>query len=839
VTKVYTSISSPSNRMRADLLPSVAADLLRQSLEHLASPTVVVSGQTADTTIVIANAAARDFGFTEDASPEQRLAELLRPPQNELELATGAMRNHHAVLLRWTHPDGELITFRVNPLEPSEGHQLSVATWTQQSPCLPPADGASTDGVARYGFAHTQRDLHDWLARTPITRSNLQQVVRDLTERIADLFGLARAAVWLFSDDEQQLTCTDLFVRSTQTHSSGESLQSSDCLTEFDALRRSLYVDINDTETDPRAAGYRDSYLRPLGITSMLDAAIRFGSRCYGTLCLEHVDKPYVWQQHELDFACTIASYLASALEALTRTEAVQLGGEREQFLNAIFDGSPIGIQVFAPDGTSRRMNPAMQDLLGLPDGQTGTGRYNLLADPQSQTTGIDTMFAQALAGEPTHIGQHAVDFTTAAYANSSRRREKFWMESVFFPLVDNDEAGAVVVFAWEVTERVTAQREHERLETQRRQSQKLEAVGQLAGGVAHDFNNILTAVRGFADLLTMQLDEDAPEVELVQQICTAAERGSALTKQLLTFGGRQMTNIEVFDASNAITEMIPMLRRLLEANIHIELSATTTTHIEADRNQLQQVILNLVVNARDAMPNGGTVSIHVETTAQDADGNPAAATDPTHMSLTVSDTGKGMDEATLVRIFEPFFTTKPAGRGTGLGLSTIYGIVTESRATISATSEPGQGATFQIDWPLSLGKVVEQTRDERSLHSTKHETVLVVEDDEANRLLAASILKSYGYNVMTADHGHAALEVPEETKIDLLLTDVVMPGIGGRVLAEEFQKRRPGLPVVFMSGYTADGVIRKEVQEHTVGFLAKPYSAIELAGAVRSVLDQ
>ncbi|MGK0204636.1 MAG: hypothetical protein ACI9S9_003721, partial [Planctomycetota bacterium] len=153
--------------MRADLLPSVTADLLRQSLEHLASPTVVVSGPTADTTIVIANAAARDFGFTEDACPEQRLAELLRPPQDELELATGAMRNHHAVLLRWTHPDGQLITFRVNPLEPGEGHQLSVATWTQQSPSLPPANGTSTGGVARCGFAHTQRDLHDWLARTP------------------------------------------------------------------------------------------------------------------------------------------------------------------------------------------------------------------------------------------------------------------------------------------------------------------------------------------------------------------------------------------------------------------------------------------------------------------------------------------------------------------------------------------------------------------------------------------------------------------------------------------------------------------------------------------------
>lgn len=765
--------------------------------------------------------------------------ELLRPPHHEYELATEAMRNHHAVLLRWTNPDGQLVTFRISPLEPGREHQLGIATWTQQSQSITPPDGAATDGIARYGFAHTQRDLHDWLARTAITRSNLQHIIRGLTERLTDLFGLDRAAVWLFSEDEQQLACKDLFVHSTQIHSSGESLQARDCQTEFDTLRRSLYVDINDTEIDPRAAGYRESYLRPLGITSMLDAVIRFGGRCYGTLCLEHVNNLHVWQQHELDFACTIASYLASALEALARTKAVQLASEHEQFLTAIFDGSPIGIQVFAPDGTSRRMNPAMQRLLGLPDGQTGVGRYNLLEDPQSQTTGIDTVFAKALAGKPTHINQHAVDFTTTAYASSSRRLEKFWLESVFFPLVDNHESGAVVVFAWEVTERVVAQREHERLETQLRQSQKLEAVGQLAGGVAHDFNNILTAVRGFADLLTMQLDEQAPQAELVQQISRASERGSALTKQLLTFGGRQMTSIEVFDASNAIIEMIPMLRRLLEANIHVELSATASAHIEADRNQLQQVVLNLVVNARDAMPNGGTVTIHVERSAQGATASAACAANPTHMSLTVSDTGEGMSAETLARIFEPFFTTKPAGQGTGLGLSTIYGIVNESHATISATSELGQGATFQIDWPLAPGNIVEQPRDERSLHSTKHETVLVVEDDEHNLLLAACILKSYGYHVMTADCGHAALEIPSETKIDLLLTDVVMPGIGGRLLAESLQQLRPGLPVVFMSGYTADDVIRKDVQEHTVNFLAKPYSAIELAGVVRAVLGQ
>lgn len=817
--------------MRADQLPSVAADLLRQSLEHLASPAIVVAGQTAATTVVLANAAARGLGLSEHDCPATQLAELLQPPEQELQLAIDAMRAHHPVLLRWTHPEGQLVTLRIQALQPGEGHRLSMVTWTEQSTSLAPPDGAPIGGMARYGFAHTQRTLHDWLTRTPIDHDNLEQVVRDLTERITELFDLGRASVWLFADGDRTLRCTDLFVRETNTHSSGDCLQADDCAHEFATLRRSIYVDVHDTETDQRADGYREAYLRPNGITSMLDAVIRFGGRCYGTLCLEHVRKEHVWQQHEIDFACTIASYLASALEALAHADAVKLAAEREQFLTAIFDGSPIGIQVFAPDGTSQRLNPAMQSILGLPDGQTGVGSYNLLEDPLSQATGLDTVFAKALAGEPTHVPEHAVDFTTAAYENSSRRRERFWLESVFFPLADGDKVTAVVVFAWEVTDRVQAQSEHERLEAQLRQSQKLEAVGQLAGGVAHDFNNILTAVRGFADLLAMQLPKNAPEQEIVEQICTASERGAALTKQLLTFGGRQMTTIETIDASNAITEMMPMLRRLLEANIQLDLSATDSTPIQADRSQLQQVLLNLIVNARDAMPKGGTITIEVRAESV------ATAPEPTHMCLTVRDTGTGMDEDTLARAFEPFFTTKPQGRGTGLGLSTIYGIVTDANATITATSDTGRGSTFEIEWPLARARQNEQPDNPDSLRASNHETVLVVEDDESNRLLAASILKSFGYNILTAEDGHRALDIAADHEIDLLLTDVVMPGIGGRMLAEELAQRIPGLSIVFMSGYTADDVIRKEVRENTVEFLPKPYSARELAEIVHSAL--
>jgi len=807
--------------MRTDPLPSVAADLLKQTLEHLAAPVVLFGGIAAAPAILLANAAARQAGL--DAPPDWQaaLGAALQPPEQERRALLAAIRDGQATLLRWTCANDGTITARVSPLETAaDTAPLTMLTWTGAADAAPAEPHAD--------LHETQRRLHDWLTQSKISRQSLDDFVRSLTERIADLYGLERASIWLFSEDQRTLRCVDRYLRSPQRHEDGEVMLAADYHDEFETLRRSVYMDVHDTDSDPRVAGYRESYLRPNDITSMLDAVIRFGGRTFGAICLEHVGKRHHWLPHEIDFACTIASYLATALESLARAEAEERTRERERSLAAVLDGSPIGIQVFATDGSSRRRNPAMLRMLGL-DENSPVGRdYNLLEDEHAREDGRTETFHAALAGRATQIERRKIDFSQPGYEGWPVRRDAFWVESVFFPVFGPTGAvEAVVAFTWEVTDKVVAERQRDALESQLRQSQKLEAVGMLAGGVAHDFNNILTAVIGFSDMLCMQMPESDSRYELVTQVRKAADRGAALTKQLLTFGRVHMARVEVFDASNAVVEMMPMLRRLIEANIEVDIFASSTTPIEADRGQFQQVLLNLLVNARDAMPTGGKVTVAID------------APRGGFLCLTVRDNGHGMDEETRARVFEPFFTTKAAGRGTGLGLSTVYGIVSEAGGHIEVESQVDRGSMFRIYWPLAEDAPKPAATPAEPSNSTQHETVLVVEDDDANRALAAKILRHRGYRVLTAPDGEAALEVAsDDAKIDLLLTDVVMPGMGGRALAERLVERRPDIRIVFTSGYTSDDVLRHGVQEDMVDFLPKPYSAEQLANIVRGALD-
>jgi two-component system, cell cycle sensor histidine kinase and response regulator CckA len=385
---------------------------------------------------------------------------------------------------------------------------------------------------------------------------------------------------------------------------------------------------------------------------------------------------------------------------------------------------------------------------------------------------------------------------------------------------------------------------EYKRLEAQFLQSQKMEAIGALAGGVAHDFNNLLNVINGYSELILDDLSLETPMRQDIEQIREAGQRAASLTSQLLAFGRKQILQPEIIDLNLIITQMSSILRRLIGEDIEFII---TTHHglgmIHADPAKIEQVILNLVVNARDAMPGGGKLT--VETLNIDFDesyikDHPVANPGP-YIMLAISDNGVGMDAETQTRIFEPFFTTKAKGKGSGLGLATVYGIVKQSNGFIWVYSEPEKGSTFKVYFPR-----IEKDRPETSIPQvqdseyTGSETILVVEDEMAVRTLAIRILKERGYHVLEAPGGSEALRISKEYEgvIHMIVTDVIMPGMSGKAATAQIKIERPDIKVLYISGYTDNAIVHHGILDSNLAFLQKPFSVEGLARKVREVLD-
>ncbi|HKU41965.1 MAG TPA: response regulator [Polyangiales bacterium] len=386
---------------------------------------------------------------------------------------------------------------------------------------------------------------------------------------------------------------------------------------------------------------------------------------------------------------------------------------------------------------------------------------------------------------------------------------------------------------------------ERKQLEHQFLQSQKMEAVGQLAGGVAHDFNNLLTVITGYSVLLQGELPKDDPKRADLDEIVHAVETGAALTRQLLTFSRKQVFKPTVIDINQAITELERMLRRLIGEDIdYCTVLEPSIGRVRADPNQVQQILMNLVVNARDAMPHGGKLTVETANALLDpgyASSHPNVRPG-NYVMLTVSDNGQGMDLNTQAHIFEPFFTTKAVGKGTGLGLSTVYGIVQQSGGHVWVYSEPGFGTTFRIYLPRIDERPAQTATDSQSKRVVRppSETVLVVEDNDAVRIMLCRILRALGYRVIEAPHAKGALEQCERAgaSIDLLISDVVMPDMSGLDLAYQLRTVRPGLRVLLMSGYSGLAVTRHGELGTDLPFLQKPFNPDTVARKVREVLE-
>jgi PAS domain S-box-containing protein len=398
------------------------------------------------------------------------------------------------------------------------------------------------------------------------------------------------------------------------------------------------------------------------------------------------------------------------------------------------------------------------------------------------------------------------------------------------------------VLVGFEAIARDTSERQ--RLEEELRQAQKMEAVGRLAGGIAHDFNNLLMAVAGFSELLLDKMAADDPLRRSVEEIRNAGTRATALTRQLLTFSRKQVVTPVVIDVNVIVADLERMLRRVIGEDIELTTAlAAGGASVLADRGQLEQVIVNLVVNARDAMPSGGRLRIatsHAEVLASDAARLPGVAPGE-YVLIEVSDTGCGMDAATLSHVFEPFFTTKEPGRGTGLGLSTVYGIVRQAGGAVLVDSSPGKGSVFRIFLPLSAAATPRRAYGPgRPSLPTGTETILLVEDETGVRELIRDALVRCGYRVLEAPDPATALTLFQgsQGRIDVLITDVVMPQMNGRMLAERLLEARPSLRVLYMSGYTDDEGVGQSVTSGAE-FLQKPFTPDVLARTVRDLLDR
>ena len=513
--------------------------------------------------------------------------------------------------------------------------------------------------------------------------------------------------------------------------------------------------------------------------------------------------------------------------------------------LNVILQGIADAILVYSPAGSLVYHNEAASRMFAFPSPDPGApgnrvmdmeqalGQLEILDEKGGVMNPGRTPLRLALQGKESPP-------TLLRYRLGGNGQER-WLVTRAKPILDETgKVRMVISIAQDTTEL-------RKTEEQFRQSQKMEAIGRLAGGVAHDFNNLLTAINGYSELLLAMTDKGDARRPHIEEVRKAGERAASLTNQLLVYSRRQIVSSKVVNLNAIVIRMEVMLRRLIGEDIELIVRLNSGSDaITADPGQIEQVILNLAVNSRDAMPKGGRLTLEtgrIVVAPDDMTGMDNNVTPGTYVLLSVKDNGVGMEETVKSHLFEPFFTTKKLGQGTGLGLSTVYGIVRQSGGHIKVESEQGQGTTFRVYFPATLGEAEEVGMQEPESQGSRFggsETILVAEDDTAVRHLVRSILSALGYHVLEAANGFDALDAADAFpgKIDLLLTDVVMSHMGGRELVDRMKVARPDVKVLYMSGYTDDAIVRHGVFAKTEQFIQKPFSPSSLGRKVREILD-
>lgn len=672
------------------------------------------------------------------------------------------------------------------------------------------------------------------LARSEmLSRGDVDLAAARISEAATRALKVGRASVWLFEGDPVELVCRHMYMPANDAHRTGIRLPAALCPHYCKSLDDHRLLVVEDALSHPLTAELVDIYLKPEGIGAVLDAPIYLDGKACGVVCTAHHGGPRRWRDEERSFAAAMSDMMRMVLEASRRRQAEESLRDMLLRYRLAVNAGGIGVWQWEADSGQFTADPILFRLLGMPE------------DSRSPTHPVwDTHLS---AGDRTAL-LAAIDAITAG------RKSEFTIEHQL-----NGSDGRL---RWVLTRGQAVRHkdgrierylgtmiditERKMLEEQLLQSQKMDAIGKLAGGIAHDFNNSLQVIHGYTEMLAKRVGTQEPLRKYVRLIGIAGQRASDLTRQLLTFSRKQVLRPELVNLNTLLAETELMLQRVIGEHIHIVRNACDHLHlVRADPGQMVQVIMNLALNARDAMPDGGTLTFVTDNFYADEQAVNQGVVEKTghYVSLTVSDTGCGMPDHIRQKIFEPFFTTKEMGKGTGLGLSTVYAIIQNSDGTIHVVSEPGKGATFTILLPQQDGVIA--AKDESGGHATTtgSETILLVEDEQDVRELAGEVLRSAGYRVLEASCGPQAIEMnAHEPVIDLVIADMVMPGMSGRALVSELRVKRPALRVLYASGYTGfrNDVSGKDERFEVIDdFLQKPYSSTALIEMIRRILDR
>ncbi|GAB4549370.1 MAG: hypothetical protein Kow0063_44240 [Anaerolineae bacterium] len=576
---------------------------------------------------------------------------------------------------------------------------------------------------------------------------------------------------------------------------------------------------ISDAQKDPRLASIQ-ALMRRRDVASILLVPLVIQGEVVGSLGLDATE-PRHFSDQEISLAWSVADQVSAAL---ARTWLA----ETQQRLSTAIEQAAESVIITDVQGTILYVNPAFERITGFSRSEAIGQNPRILKSGKQNAAFYEKLWATICAGEVWH----------GRMVNRRKDGSLFTEEATISPV--RNQSGEITNF---VALKRDVTREL-RLEEQYHQAQKMEAIGQLTAGIAHDFNNLLTAINGFATLMQHEFSPDDPAQELIDKVLTSGRRASDLVRQLLTFSRRQIIEPQVLNLNDVVAEVDKLLRRIIGEHIDLEsVLAPDLGPVRADPTQLEQVIVNLAVNARDAMPDGGKLTIETANVVLDEDyaASHIDVQPGEYVLLAVSDTGVGISEAVKPHIFEPFFTTKEQGKGTGLGLATVYGIVKQNGGNVLFYSEEGVGTTFKVYLP--------QARETSKAHHQPttgqgtpggDETILLVEDDDDVRDLARRVLEGQGYTVLEACDGQQATRVcaSHSGPIHLLLTDVVMPGSDGRSVANQLAQTHPHAKTLFMSGYPDEAIAHHGVLEPGVAFLQKPFRPVDLGRKVRGVLD-